>query len=445
MPKIKQLIDIREKYLDCLRMREQASLIPQFERALELHNLLVGHQVKFDALRHEIKTTSREFSKTKDPSLADRSRELRERTTNLNAEAREMGEELQRLELMLPNWYTDGIPVGKGDELAKSIKYIGEPSVWAEHKAEFITLYADCPKYRVMNHEPFHHYDLVGSLVDQETGGEIAESRFCFELDELVILDLALTMYAVEFFRNQIPFSRLMIPPFMMRRSIEEQTTYFEAFEDTIFEIERGEMILLPSSEHAIISYYADTIFDEEELPIRAMAWSPCFRREEGSHGKDTRGLFRVKQFMKIELHSIVKEGEDQSECDFLSRTVENFMESLQLPCRTVVVPTGDMDKRALKQLDIEAWMPGQGRYRETHSIATIGTWASEKQAMRYRSSGKKKTPVRNVYATAVAIQRMLCVIAENHYDPATNSIRIPEVLRKYTMGLTSIPVSSSQ
>jgi len=246
-------------------------------------------------------------------------------------------------------------------------------------------------------------------------------------------------MYALEFFRAKGYAGKMMITPYLMRRSVEEKITYFEAFVDTIFEIEKEGLILIPTSEHSIIAYFEDTIFDADELPLRITAWSPSFRKEAGTHGKDTLGIFRVRQFHKVEMQSIVKKDEDFKEMEKIAKDVQEFLNSLNLPNRAVIVPSGDMDKRALKQIDIETWFPGQNRYRETHSIATVGTWISEKLKLRYRTDEGKKELARNVYATGVVPQRIICAIAENLYDPDTKAIKIPVPLQKYTMGVKEI------
>ena len=140
-----------------------------------------------------------------------------------------------------------------------------------------------------------------------------------------------------------------------------------------------------------------------------------------------------------MELHSILKKDEDIPEIYRITDDVQEFLLSLGLPNRAVIVPSGDMDKRALIQIDVETWFPAQNKYRETHSIATLGTWVSEKLRLRYRLPKGKKELTRNVYATGVAVERLICAIVENHYDPDTATIKIPKPLQKYTMGIKEI------
>lgn len=223
-----------------------------------------------------------------------------------------------------------------------------------------------------------------------------------------------------------------------MRKEIEEKITYFETFQDALFNVEDN-LILISTSEHPIIAYYKDKLFDPKELPLKILAWTVCFRKEAGAHGKDTKGIYRVKQFHKAEIHVISKKDEDYDEVLRLAELVQEFLLSLNLPNRSVIVPSEDMDRRALIQIDVETWFPAENKYRETHSIATTGTWISEKLNIRYGYAGSKKELVRNVYATAAAVERLLCAIIENNYNPKRNVIEIPEALHKYTLGIKEI------
>ena len=437
MPRIRELLDTIEEYKICLVNKNAESILPHFVKGIDLYQQWREHNILLQNFRETLNKLNRQYKKTKDKSLIEESRAVKTEIQTLSEKVRILSDEISKIEIMLPNWTSEDVPLGSGDEYEKSLQYIGTPKVWDQYKDDFGKMYPDTP-FETIEYRPLHHYDLVGTYIDQEIAGNVALSRFYYEFDELVILDFAITMYALEFFRKKGYGDRLMITPYMMRKSVEERITYFEAFEDTIFEIEKDKLLLIPSSEHSIIAFYADTIFNEEDLPIRITAWSPSFRREAGSHGIDTRGIFRVKQFHKVEIHSILRKDEDFAELERIRINVQEFLMSLGLPNRSVIVPTGDMDKRVLKQIDIETWMPGQGRYRETHSIATLGTWVSEKLKLRYRT-GKGKELTRNVYATGVAVQRVICALVENLYDPDEEIIRIPSTLEKYMMGIEEI------
>ena len=381
--------------------------------------------------------------------VQDKGKQLKAAIAEKETESREAAAALKDIEIRLPGWLAADVPDGMDETTAVPIEYRGALKVKSADADAVKAAHPDAT-VEAIDYEPFAHYGLVGQYVDQEKAGEVAQSRFYYELDELVILDLALSMYAVEFFRGR-GFEKLMVTPYMLRKAVEAEICYIEAFEDTIFEVPdpdaegtAGNLVLLPSSEHSIVAYYLDTLFKEEELPKRVLAWSPCFRREAGSHGKQTLGIFRVKQFHKVEIHSIVPAEDAEAELEKMRVDVQDFLDTLGLSNRSVVIPAGDMDKRSTKQIDVETWMPAGGAFFETHSIATLDTWVSEKAKIRVKRSkenGGKNVPVHNLYATAVAVQRMICCLAEQHYDPAKNAIVIPECLHKYTMGVTEIPV----
>ena len=438
MPKLKDLVNTKSEYKLVLRMRGLDGIIPKFHEGLDLYSEWKTSHYKLQELRTKLNKLSKEFNKTKDKSLIEESKKIKAEIKEMEDRMREFENEMYKIELMLPNWVHELVPEGVGDELEKPLKYSGKPNVWTSYIDQFNKLYPGAD-YEEIEYEPFHHYNLVGKLIDQEKAGELAMSRFYYLFNELVALDLAINMYAIEFFKSK-GFDRLVIPPFMMRRDVEARIAYLEAFKDTIFPVD-DDMILIPTSEHGIVAYYEGKLFDPDDLPLRTLAWSPCFRKEAGSHGKDTRGIFRVRQFLKTELHTMTKKGEDLDEVYRYADLVQEFLDSLGLPNRAVIVPSQDMDKRALIQIDVETWFPAQGRYRETHSIATVDTWISEKLKIRYGAPGGEKELVRNVYATGAASERLVCAIAENHYDPDKKVIKIPEVLQKYTFGIKEIPV----
>jgi len=440
VPRIKDLIRQPDEYRRCLVDRNKGDLVPHFDRGLDLYEQWKRLVSSIGNLRQELNQLSAEYAKTRDQGLVETSREVKDRIRAAEQREAEVSADLSRVEIALPNWIASDVPPGEGEAAVRVIAYAGVPRVHTDGVEAFRRLYPGAD-FEVAAAPPFHHYDLVGDLVDQEIAGKVAQSRFYYEFDELVILDFAITLYALEFFRARGYGQKLMITPYLLRRSVEERITYLEAFQDTIYEIEKDEFILLPSSEHSVVAYYMNRIFDREQLPLRVMAWSPCFRREAGAHGRDTRGIFRVRQFHKLELHSILPAGEDDAEVERMRVDIQDLLLTLGLPNRSVVVPRVDMDKRATRQVDVETWLPGQGAYRETHSIATLGTWVAEKVKMRYRPGAGRTEFTRNVYGTGAAAQRLICAIAENHYDHATSSIRIPGPLAKYMMGVTQVPV----
>lgn len=440
MPRFRDLAPQADAFRDVIQRRGVAErILPLFEEGLTVFATWKSATARGQEIRELMNRNTEAFKQTRDPAIIEANKALKGEAQAVAEAERIAAERIAKIELAMPNWLHPDVPLG-GEEDSRPVGYRGTPLVHTEFAADFAAQHPDAA-HEVVTQAPFHHYELVGDLVDQDIAGDLAQSKFYFEFDGLVLLDLALTMHTVEFFRARGYADQLMIPPYLMRQEVEERICYFEAFEDTIFKVEDGNLVLLPSSEHVIVGYYRDKIFEAEELPRRILAWSPCFRREAASHGKDTRGIFRVKQFHKVEIHSIVRDGEGDAEVDRMATDIQDFLDGLGLPNRAIVVASADMDKRALRQVDIETWMPGQGRYRETHSIATLGQWVSEKSLLRYRTEPKKNQLATNVYATALAIQRAMCAIAENHFDHEKQVIQVPAVLHKYMMGETTIPV----
>ncbi len=436
MPRLKGIND-PEGYREMLRKRGLEDLVPRFEEGLGLVSEWKDTLSELQSARTRLNQFSREFNKTRDKSLIERSKEEKARIKQLEERLKEIEDKMHKIELMLPNWIHPDVPEG-GEEAEKPLAYSGTPKVWKKALDEFSRNYLEV-KPEIIDYEPFHHYNLVGKYIDQDKAGELVMSRFYYLFDELVPLDLALHLYALEFFSKKTKF-KLVLPPFMFRKDVESRIAYLEAFKDTIFPV-GDNLILIPTSEHVIVAYYEGKLFNPDELPLRIMAWSPCFRKEAGAHGKDTRGIFRVRQFLKTELHTITRKGEDLEEVHRYTGWIQEFLDSLGLPNRSVIVPSREMDKRAYIQIDVETWFPAQNRYRETHSIATMDTWVSEKLKIRYGAHGGEKELVRNVYATGVASERLICAIAENHYDPEKRAIIIPKPLRKYMFGIEEIPV----
>ncbi len=372
-------------------------------------------------------------------AVRELSSQINEEIARLEVEVEEKLNKLIRLLYVFPNFLDPSVPIGPDESYNKVVKYWGRPRVWRKHLDAFLEENLDIKDYEVIDWEPKHHYDLVKEfdLVDTDTAAKIAGARFYIEKNILPLLDFALSMYALHFYVNK-GFDNIVVPPYLMRRSIEEKITYYESFKESIYHVVEDDLILITTSEHPIVAMYMDHTFNEEDLPLRILAWSPAFRKEAGAHGKDTKGIFRTHQFHKVELHSITTLDSDMEELEYLLKVTEEFIRTLNIPYRVVLLSSGDMDKRAKIQYDIEAWFPGQGRYRELFSLATMGDWASRKVMTKVRRKGREEF-VANLYATGVAIQRTLCAVFENHYDPEEDVIRIPKPLTKYLEGVGDV------
>ncbi len=241
----------------------------------------------------------------------------------------------------------------------------------------------------------------------------------------------------LEFALVQFAFDRLephgfvpTVPPVLVREEALVGTGFFPGDRQQVYAVEKDDLYLVGTSEVSLAALHMDEIFDGESLPVRYAGFSTCFRREAGTHGKDTRGIFRVHQFDKVEMFSFCHPDASRDEHDFLLAREEELVQALEIPYRVVNVAAGDLGGSAAKKYDIEAWFPGQERYREITSTSNTTDFQARRLKIRYRSDDGNRL-VHTLNGTAIAIGRCLIAIAENHQQP-DGTIRVPEVLRPY-------------
>jgi seryl-tRNA synthetase len=270
-------------------------------------------------------------------------------------------------------------------------------------------------------------------LFDTERATKISASRFYFLKKELVILELSLFRYAVDMLVAEgfIP----MIPPVMLNRKVMEGAGYIPGGEDEIYKTQ-DDLYLAGTAEQPIAGYHMDEILAEKSLPLRYVGISTCFRREAGSHGKDVRGILRAHQFNKAEMFSFVKPEDSEKEHKYLVSIEEKMMQGLKLPYQVVNICAGDLGAPASKKFDIEAWVPGENKYRETHSCSNCTDYQARRLNIRFKDKKGKIEYVHTLNGTAFS-ERPLIAILEN-CQQKDGSIKIPEILHKYT-GFTEI------
>ena len=326
--------------------------------------------------------------------------------------------EAKRNELLwrLPNIMHESVPFGKDDSQNVPIKTVGEP--------------------KLHPFEPKSHVDLLTSLdiADIERAGKVAGARFFYLKNEGVMLNLALEKYALDHLRRRgyIPID----PPYMLRREAIAGAVDLHDFADVIFKIQDEDLNLIATSEHAIAAMHQGDLFDDAQLPLRYAGVSPCFRKEAGAHGKDTKGLFRVRQFHKVEMFIFCKPEESWPLHDELRANAEAIIGGLGLPYRVVNICTGDLGTVAAKKYDLEAWMPVQKTYRELVSCSNC----TDYQARRYQTRTRKATnePTRvchTLNSTALAVERTMVAILENFQDEKGH-VHLPKALHSYMDGL---------
>jgi seryl-tRNA synthetase len=286
--------------------------------------------------------------------------------------------------------------------------------------------------YKKVNHELKHQYDILKefNLADTDIAGEVSGSRFYFEFNILSLLDLALSIEGVKYMINK--GYKFTIPPYMLKKDILEGIITLDDFADMMYKIDGEDLYLIGTAEHPITALYYNRIIEEDQLPIKIVGWSPCFRKEAGAHGKDTKGLFRLHQFHKVEQYIFCKPEDSEKYHMELIKNAEEFLEKLNIPYRTVIIASMDMGKRNYKQYDIEGWFPGQNKYRELISGSNVTDWQARRSNIRYRKKDNSLDYVHTLNCTLSAIQRTLVCILETNYDYKNNRILIPGILKQY-------------
>ncbi|MCL1595082.1 MAG: serine--tRNA ligase [Actinomycetia bacterium] len=275
------------------------------------------------------------------------------------------------------------------------------------------------------------HVELGSALgvLDVERAAKVSGSRFGFILGKLAIVEFALVRYTMDYLMGH-GFTPV-IPPVLVRESALYGTGFFPGDAEQVYSIPDDDLYLVGTSEVPIAAFHGDEIFESSELPIRYAGYSTCFRREAGTYGKDTRGIFRVHQFDKVEMFSFVEPEASQSEHDFLLAREEELIQGLELPYRVVNVAAGDLGSSAAKKYDIEAWFPSQNRYREVTSTSNTTDYQARRLKIRYRGESGNQF-VHTLNGTATAVGRTLIALMENH-QLEDGTVRIPDALVPYT------------
>ncbi|HTX46358.1 MAG TPA: serine--tRNA ligase [Solirubrobacteraceae bacterium] len=273
------------------------------------------------------------------------------------------------------------------------------------------------------------HLKLAGERIDMERGARLSGSRFAYLRGELVLLELALVRYALEKLLGE--GFEPVIPPVLVREQALYGTGFLPDTEQQIYSLPDDDLYLVGTSEVALASLHREEILPAAELPRRYAGFSSCFRREAGAAGKDTRGIFRVHQFDKVEMFSFVEPSQGEAEHERLLAIEESILTELQIPYRVVNIAVSDLGASASKKYDCEAWLPGQGRYRELTSTSNTTDFQARRLDVRYRPAEGRPTHVHTLNGTAVAVGRTIIALLENGQQPDA-SVVLPEVLVGY-------------
>ena len=273
------------------------------------------------------------------------------------------------------------------------------------------------------------HLELAGPRIDMERGARLSGSRFAYLRGDLVLVELALVRYAME--KLGAEGFEPVIPPVLVRERALYGTGFLPDTEQQIYHLPEDDLYLVGTSEVALASMHADEILAADELPLRYAGFSSCFRREAGAAGKDTRGIFRVHQFDKVEMFSFVEPSQAEAEHQRLLGIEESIMHDLGIPYRVVAIAVDDLGASAASKYDIEAWLPGQQRYRELTSTSNTTDYQARRLDIRYRPAEGRPTHVATLNGTAVAVGRTIIALLENGQRD-DGSVVLPEVLARF-------------
>jgi seryl-tRNA synthetase len=367
-----------------------------------------------ETLRATQKTRSEAFGAAR--ARGEDAPELRAEMQQLSAEVKQFAEqaeqakgELDALLARLPNLPDPSAAPGPEDELVREVGAI--------RKLEF---------------QARDHLELAGALIDTERGARLSGTRFAYLKGDLVMLELALVRWALEKLAGH--GFEAVIPPVLVRERALYGTGFLPDTEQQIYSLAEDELYLVGTSEVALASLHDGEILDAERLPLRYAGFSPCFRREAGAAGKDTRGIFRVHQFDKVEMFSFVAPEESVEEHGRILAIEEEILGALELPYRVVNIAVNDLGNSAAKKYDCEAWLPSQGRYRELTSCSNTTDYQARRLNIRMRgerSGGGRTHMPHTLNGTAVAVGRTIVALLENGQQ-ADRSVRLPECLTSY-------------
>ncbi len=378
-------------------------------------------------------------------------RELIAKAKALVREREELEKRLKELErlreeklLSLPNLVHESVPEGCDEESNVPIRFWGKPKVWKGHLESFerqTKRYGFEVDFEPLEERPIPHADMLEEVLklgDTFKAAQVASSRFYYLFQDLVWLDLALILYALDHLSKK--GFVLVEPPYMIRYKYLMGVIDVETFKDAIYKIEGEDLYLIATAEHPLASYKANEIIDEKDLPIKFAGVSPCFRKEAGAANRDLKGIFRVHQFHKVEQFVYSKPEESWDLLEELVSNAEELVKGLGLPYRVVNICGGELGYPAAKKYDIEVWYPSQGRYRELVSASNCTDWQSYRLKIRYRiEGGKRHDYVHLLNSTALATTRTITAILENYQLP-DGRVEIPKVLRKYLEPFESAP-----
>ncbi len=376
--------------------------------------------------KEKLEMEKKSISKSKDETLFEKSKEISNKIDDLSKNQKNVKDQLDQILSNIPNLPLNDVPVGKDENSNKEVVKSGE--------------------IKEMSFKPKSHYEIGEKLnmLDFDLATKTTGSRFVFVKDKLASLERAISNFMIDTHVNDNGYTEIS-PPLMATDNTMFGTGQLPKFENDQFEIKfddkNDRKFLIPTAEVILTNMVKNQILNLKSLPMRLVASTPCFRKEAGSYGKDTKGMIRQHQFYKVELVSIVENNKCIEELERMTNCATKILDDLQLPYRKIILSTGDMGFSAEKTYDIEVWLPSENKYREISSCSSCGTFQAKRMKARYKNNNNENEFVGTLNGSGLAVGRTLIAILEN-YQTEDGSIIIPEKLRPYMNNMEKIGIN---
>jgi len=376
--------------------------------------------------KENLEKEKKEISKSKDKSLFEKSKEISKKISQYSKEQSDIKNDLNKILESIPNIALNDVPVGKDETFNKEVSVNGK-----------------LPEFKF---KPKSHYEIGEKLnmLDFDLATKTTGSRFVFVKEKLALLERAISNFMLDTHTKTNGYTEVS-PPLMASAETMFGTGQLPKFETDQFEIKfddsNDRKFLIPTAEVILTNMVKDQILNHKDLPIRLVASTPCFRKEAGSYGKDTKGMIRQHQFYKVELVSIIEPNKCFDELERMTSCATKILDLLKLPYRKVILSTGDMGFSAEKTYDIEVWLPSENKYREISSCSSCGSFQARRMKARFKNDKNVTEFLGTLNGSGLAVGRTLIAILEN-YQNEDGSIKIPDALKPYMNNLDKITIN---
>jgi len=413
----------------------------------ELDRAYLSALKEVERLRKEYNEAARAVSKLSGEERERALQRARELSALLEAKEREFAaieEKWKRALKSLPNVLADDVPEGYSEEENVPVRAFGRAKVLPEHVEELekqTKKWGVEIEYEVVSYRIVPHADMLEEVLgmgDTAQAAQVAGSRFYYLFDDLVWLDFALSLYALEMLASR--GYRVVIPPYLIRTEVLEGAIDYETFKDMIYKVDGEDLNLIGTAEHPLMGLLYKNPVKESELPIKLAGWSPCFRKEAGAGSRDLKGIFRVHQFHKVEQFAFAHPENSWQFLEEMVANTEEILKGLELPYRVVKVVSGEVGLGVAKKYDVEVWYPSQGKFREIASISHMLDWQAFRANLVYvRAKDGRREYVHTLNGTGLPTTRTITAILENH-QREDGVVEVPKALRKYLEPISAAP-----